>query len=117
MSDITFTDKNFRGIDTQQDDPMVITIELANCEVKKTLVDQGSSVDVLYWRTFKKMGLKENEIIPLDEQIVGFSGERVDIKGYIDLHTKFGESDRGQKIIFVRYIIVDVNTSYNALLG
>jgi len=80
MPDITFTNRNFRTIDTQQDDPMVITIDLANCEVRKTLVDQGSSIDVLYWRTFRKMGLEKSEIIPLDEQIVGFSGERVNTK-------------------------------------
>jgi len=96
---------------------MVITIDLANCEVRKTLVDQGSSVDVLYWRTFRKMGLEESEIIPLDKQIVGFSEERVDTKGYIDLHTKFGEPGWGQRTISVRYIVVDVNMSYNALLG
>jgi len=113
MPNITFTDQDFRGIDTRQDDSMVITIELANCEVRQTLVEQGSSVDVLYWRTFKKMGLEENEIIPLVE----FSRERVDFKGYIDLHSKFGEPGRGQKIISVKYIIVDVNTFYNALLG
>ena len=117
MPNITFTDRDFRAINTQQDDPMVITIDLANCEVRKTLVDQGSSVDVLYWRTFRKMGLEESEIIPLDKQIVGFSEERVDTKGYIDLHTKFGEPGWGQRTISVRYIVVDVNMSYNALLG
>jgi len=74
---------------------MVITIDLANCEVRKTLVDQDSSVDVLYWRTFKKMRLEESKIIPLDEQIVGFSGKRVDTKGCIDLNTRFGEPGRG----------------------
>ena len=83
MPDIIFTDRDFRAIDTQQDDPMVITIDLANCEIRKTLVDQGNSVDVLYWRTFKKMELDESEIVPLDKQIIGFSGERVDIKGYL----------------------------------
>jgi len=117
MPDIIFTDRDFRAIDTQQDDPMVITIDLANCEIRKTLVDQGNSVDVLYWRTFKKMELDESEIVPLDKQIIGFSGERVDTKGYIDLHTRFGEIGQGQKTISVRYVVVDVNTSYNALLG
>ena len=117
MLDIVFTDRDFRNIDICQDDPMVIAIEVTNCEIRKTLVDQGSSVDVLYWRTFKKMSLNEDAIIPLDEQIVGFSRERVDMKGYIDLRTKFGDTDRGHRTILVRYLIVDVNTSYNALLG
>jgi len=61
MPDIVFTDHDFRGVNTLQDDPMVITVDLANCEIRKTLIDQGSLVDVLYWRTFKKMGLDENE--------------------------------------------------------
>jgi len=63
------------------------------------------------------MGLDESEIISLVEQIVGFSGELVDTKGYINLHTRFGEAGRGQKTISVRYVVVDVNTSYNVLLG
>jgi len=117
MPDIVFTDRDFRNIDIRQDDPIVIAIEVANCEIRKTLVDQGSSVDVLYWRTFKKMSLDEDAIIPLDEQIVGFSGERVDTKGYIDLHTKFGDTDQGHRTIIVKYLIVDGNTSYNVLLG
>jgi len=29
----------------------------------------------------------------MQEQIVGFSGERVDTRGYIDLYTKFREGD------------------------
>jgi len=63
------------------------------------------------------MGLDEDDIVPLDEQIVGFSSARVNTRGYIDLHIKFSGSGRGQKTISVRYLIIDVNTSYNALLG
>jgi len=48
MSDITFFDRDFKCTDTYQDDSMVIAVEVANCDIKKMLVDQGSSVDVLY---------------------------------------------------------------------
>ena len=41
----------------------------------------------------------------------------MDTKCYIDLHTRFGKPGRGQKTISDRYVIVDVNTSYNVLLG
>jgi len=51
---------------------------------------QEISVDVLYWSTFKKLGLSDSEIQPYEDQIVGFSGERVNTKGYVDLYTKFG---------------------------
>jgi len=85
--------------------------------VMKTLVDQGSSVDILYWKTFKKLGIPDTEIQPYDDQIIRFSGERVDTRGFIDLYTKFGEPGHQRRVIKVRYLLIDANTSYNILLG
>ena len=91
MSPITFSDSDFQGTDPNQDDPMVITVEVENFAVKKVLIDQGSSVDILYWKTFNKMQIPLADLTPHNEPIYGFSGERVPTKGYIDLHTTFGE--------------------------
>jgi len=55
MPPITFTNDDFHGVDHQQDDPMVITVELENYAVKKVLIDQGSLVDILYWNTYQKL--------------------------------------------------------------
>jgi len=62
------------------------------------------------------MQIPEAEIQPYNEQIVGFSGERVDTRGYIDLFTIFGD-DYLSKTINIRYLLVNANTSYNILLG
>jgi len=48
MPPITFRDDDFQAIDPQHDDPMVISIEIEDFAVRKTLVDPGSSVDILY---------------------------------------------------------------------
>jgi len=48
MPPIIFTDDDFHGLDHQQDDPMVITVEIENYAIKKVFNDQGSSVDILY---------------------------------------------------------------------
>jgi len=68
-----FTDDDFQEIDPEQDDPMVITVEITQYAVMKTLVDQGSSVDILFWETFGKLHLKEEDMISFQEQIIGFS--------------------------------------------
>jgi len=52
-----FTNSDFRNINLKHDDPMVVTIEVANFVIMKILIDQGSSVDILYWKTFRKMGM------------------------------------------------------------
>ncbi|XP_020238619.1 uncharacterized protein LOC109817702 [Cajanus cajan] len=114
---ITFTEDNFKGIDPDQDDPMVISVEIHNCIVRKTLVDQGSSADILYWNTFKQLGIPESELVPYDEPLVGFSGERVKTKGYIKLSTRFGFEGTEYRDISVKYVVVHASTSYNILLG
>ena len=116
MSPITFSDSDFQGTDPNQDDPMVITIEVENFAVKKYSFYQGSSVDIVYWKTFNKLQIPLADLTPHDEPIYGFSDERVPTKGYIDLHTTFGEGKQ-TKTIPLRYLVVDVHTSYNILLG
>jgi len=106
----------FKAIDPKQDDPMVITVEIENFAVKKVLVDQGSSIDILYWETFKKLQIPEQQMLPFVDEIVGFSGERVQTRGYVDLYTTFGEGQL-TKTISIRYLVLDANTSYNVLLG
>jgi len=116
MPSIIFKDDEFHGLDHQQDDPMVITVEIENYTVKKVLVDQGSSVDILYWATYQKLQLLDTAMVPYDEPIYGFSGEQVSTRGYIDLRTVFREGTQ-TKTIPIRFLIVDVPTSYNVLLG
>ena len=81
MPHITFCDDDFQAIDHQHDNPMVISVEIEDFIVRKTLVDQGNSMDILYWGTFKKLRISEVEIQQYSE--------RVNTKGYIDLFTKF----------------------------
>lgn len=88
---------------------MVITTMIAQYQVGKVLVDQGSSANILYWKTFQQMEVSE-------EQIIGFAGERVDTKGYVDLRVSLGV-ERGAKELKVRFLLVEVDTSYNVLLG
>jgi len=60
--------------------------------------------------------LREEDIVPFREQIIGFSGERVSTKGYVDLITTFGRGSKTKRIK-IRYLVVDASTSYNVLLG
>ena len=62
MSPITFTGEDFKGVDPSQDDLMVISIDIDKFTIMKTLVDQGSSINILYWKTFKQIRIVEQEI-------------------------------------------------------
>jgi len=116
MPPIIFTDDDFHSLDHQQDDPMVITVEIKNYAVKKVFIDQGSSVDILYWTTYQKLQLLNTAMVPYDEPIYGFSGEQVSTRDYIDLHIVFRDGTQ-TKTIPICFLIVDAPTSYNVLLG
>jgi len=61
------------------------------------------------------MRIVETEMMPYDDHVVRFSGDRVGTKGYIELYT-FGEG-KNTKTIKIQYLVINVNTSYNILLG
>jgi len=61
MPPITFRDDDFQAIDPQHDDPVVISVEIEDFAVRKTLVEPGSSVDILYLGTFRKLRIPEEE--------------------------------------------------------
>jgi len=70
----------------------------------------------MYWKTFNKLEIPLADLTPHNEPIYRFFGERVPTKGYIDLHTTFGEG-RQTKTIPIWYLVLDAHTSYNILLG
>ena len=72
---ISFTEENFEGIEKSLDDPMVISIVATNFLVKKVIVDQGSSTDLSYLPTLRKMGIPKRELRLIDGNLIGFSRE------------------------------------------
>jgi len=65
-------DRDFKGVDPSYDDPMVISIDIDKFAIMKTLVDQGSSVNILYWKTFKQMRIAEEKMKSYDDHVVDF---------------------------------------------
>jgi len=90
MPHITFTDEDFKGVDPSLDDPMVISVNINKLTIMKTLVDQGSLVDILYRKTFKQMRIVEEEMKPYDDHMASRVREWVpkDISNFIPPSTR-----------------------------
>ncbi|XP_015955836.1 uncharacterized protein LOC107480200 [Arachis duranensis] len=113
---ITFSQADISSAAPNLDDPVVLSIQTGELLVRKVLLDPGSSADVLFYSTFLKMNLSEKLLQPSSGELVGFSGERVPIKGYIWLKTTLGENSLS-KTIDLQYLIVDCPSPYNVILG
>ncbi|XP_072062024.1 uncharacterized protein [Arachis hypogaea] len=95
---------------------MVITIILANANLHRTLIDQGSFADILFKSAFDKLGLQEKELRAYSNSLFGHGDTLIQLLGYISLHTTFGKGTRS-KTLSIDYIVVDVSSAYNALIG
>jgi hypothetical protein len=114
--DVSFTSKDYRDIVPHDDDPMVVTLQIFKWDVKRVLIDPGSSADILYYDTFDRMGLDPEQLQPFKGTLTGFTGEQVHVRGYITLKTTFGSGSHA-KTIRVRYLVVNSPSSYNIIIG
>ena len=104
------------GYQHPHDDPLVIRAIVANKIVHRVLVDNGSSVDIIFASAFDRMGIGREKLEPVNAHLRGFSGERVLPLGSIQLVLTLGDS-QCQATTAVRFLIVDVLSAYNILLG
>ena len=58
---------------------------IANNNVHRILVNNGSSVDILYFQEFKRMGLKVSDLKPSPNPVYGFTGDSIILLGVISL--------------------------------
>ncbi|RDX63593.1 hypothetical protein CR513_57958, partial [Mucuna pruriens] len=111
---ITFTDRDLRRGRLGCDEPMVVSVVVVEYKIERVLIDQGSSANILYWTTAKKMGLRN--LTECQGALYGFVGERVPIKGIVELEITFGDKVE-VKTIPVLYTVVDAEASYNIIIG
>ncbi|RDX92555.1 hypothetical protein CR513_25304, partial [Mucuna pruriens] len=108
---ITFSKKDMRYEPPRQDEPMVVSMITTEYKVEK-----GSSANILYWSTYRKLGLSAASLEECSGTLYGFAGEQVTIMRVIELETTFGEGNHVHSIP-VLYTMVDVNVSYNIIMG
>ena len=113
---ISFSNIDFKGANQNQHDPMVISVVIGNYIIQKILLDEGSLANILYISTLQKMQILESSLSPYNGDLVGFSRERVNVLGIIELRTNFG-SELNIKIIGVRYLVIHSWVSYYMILG
>ncbi|XP_015934202.1 uncharacterized protein LOC107460361 [Arachis duranensis] len=113
---ITFGASDLKSQCPNLKDLVVILIQMGELTVKKVLLDPGSSADVLFYSTFKKMQVNDKALQPRLGELVGFSGEKVPVSGYVWLRTTLGESPNS-KTLDIQFLVVDCANPYNVILG
>jgi hypothetical protein len=89
----------------------------SNVTFSKVLIDNGSSINIMYWDTMQKLGIKENMLEPSKTTFHGIvPGLSCALMGKIRIDVMFGSQDNC-RVENLAFEVVDLDSPYHALLG
>lgn len=105
---ISFTADEMAVVVEGYDEPMVITARIGEFDVRRILVDQGSSSDIMYFHAFERLGIPLSALKPFTEPLIGFAGTKTPAEGILETRlTLFGEEAPPKtSSIFATFIVV-----------
>ena len=71
---------------------------------------------MMFWRTFTNVQISPDQLRSYDGCLVGFTGDQVEVRGYVELRTTFFDESAAMTIT-IKYIVVNASSAYNLLLG
>ena len=71
---IRFSDEDKIGTIQPLDDALVITLRIGGYDVRKVIVDQGSTTKIMYPNLYKGLGLRAEDLTPYSSPLVSFEG-------------------------------------------
>ncbi|VFQ89214.1 unnamed protein product [Cuscuta campestris] len=113
---IVFSNADLPKTGVPHRDALVITIDIMDLLIHKTLVDTGSSVNIMYMDTYKALGLTRDELSPIKTPLTGFTGDSIEPEGVITLPVEIGDTKATRKLD-MEFVVVGIISSTNIILG
>ncbi|XP_073120897.1 uncharacterized protein [Henckelia pumila] len=113
---ISFGREDLKDVVLPHNDPLLVTLTIANYDVTRIFVDTGSSVNIIFKETLDQMKLEGFELDPITTELYGFMGHALQPLGQIVLPLSLGSGEqRVTKMIC--FTVVDAPSSFNGILG
>lgn len=109
---LSFTDSDLEGLQLPHNDPLILTLSIGECEVRRALIDSGSSVDIMFYRAFEQLGRAQQDIIPVSMQLIGLGSLLVWPLGMLREKVQVGG-----KSVETEFLVVSAPSSYNVIMG
>ena len=109
---IVFIEQDLQAVRLPHQDPLVVKLQNDKAILGRVLIDGRSSVEVLFWDAFQKMGLDEQMLVPVESPLVAFDGTRVCPKGTSRLMVYAAE-----RILLVNFLVIECRYSFNTIMG
>ena len=112
---MSFNEAYAKGVKQPHNDPLVIMLTIKGFNTKRILVDNSTSVDIIYLSAFQQLKLDPRRLRPFDSPLVSFSGDRVYPKGLVRLIVMVGTYPV-QLTRQLDFLVIDWPPSYNVII-
>ncbi|XP_073128031.1 uncharacterized protein [Henckelia pumila] len=113
---ISFGREDLKDVLVPHNDPLLVTLTIANYDVAHIFVDTGSSVNIIFKETLDQMKLEGFELDPITTELYGFTGHALQPLGQIVLPLSL-ENGEQRVIKMACFTVVDAPSSFNGILG
>ncbi|XP_050211775.1 uncharacterized protein LOC126661936 [Mercurialis annua] len=125
---IVFGPEDAKGVEFPHEDALIVSAIVGSKWVKRLLVDDGSSVNLLTLSVFLTLGGSKNDLKPVNIPLLGLGGASVCPEGKVELDLELGveipQEDGTEGIlaeptrkVHSLFMIVDMPLAYNGILG
>ena len=116
MNELSFTDTDAEGVQFSYHDPLVITTMIGNHLVHRCLVDNGSSVDILYLDVLEKMRISPQSLRAAASSLHSLTGDSIIPEKSIEWAVSFGEEPK-RSTTMSNFMVVKGRSFYNIIIG
>ncbi|XP_022854654.1 uncharacterized protein LOC111375963 [Olea europaea var. sylvestris] len=116
VKDITFGARDLEGISYPHNDALVVSAVVANFEVRRILVDNGSAANILSQEAFAKMGISPKQLKAVKTPLQGFGGGIIIPERIVELPLTLGAGST-QVTEITPFQVVNTPMAYDIVLG
>ncbi|XP_028086960.1 uncharacterized protein LOC114287716 [Camellia sinensis] len=108
---ISFNDSDLVRVTHPYTDPLVIELRVNRFTIERVLIYRGSTSEIMYYKTFFKLGFTDSDLSPADYPLFGFNANREYSLGKITLPVRVGT-----RSLDVEFLVVKLHWTYNLIM-
>ncbi|XP_059664112.1 uncharacterized protein LOC132309868 [Cornus florida] len=109
---IKFDRTDLLRVQIPHENPLVVSLTVAEYLVCRVLIDPGSSANVMPRDTFDRLEIKPDHLKATGNPLLGFDGERLEPIGTMEVAVHAAE-----RVLIESFVVVEIHPSYNLLMG
>ncbi|XP_059664192.1 uncharacterized protein LOC132309961 [Cornus florida] len=111
LTQIKFDVTDLLRVQIPHEDPLVVSLTVAKCLVRRVLIDPGSSANIMPRDTFDRLEIKQDRLKSTWNPLLGFDGKRVEPVGTMEVAVHAPE-----RVLMETFVVVEIHPSYNLLM-